>query len=245
MQRIQMTQTYSQAFEDYLKVIHKLVRRAGRATTSEIARCLDVRPASVTGMLQKMAELEPPLVSYEKHQGAVLTEAGEVEALRVIRRHRLLELFLHEYLNYSWDEVHEEAERLEHVISDKLGARIAALLGDPDRDPHGHPIPSADLVLRPLTEFPLSQLPVGGWGIVRRVRDDEPAVLRYVGRLGLRPFAPIRLVSHVALDGTYHVLVLETGETVVLGTAVAEAIFVDHLSVPLMITNQSNAEDED
>src|SRR6185369_3992748 len=129
-----------------------------RVTSNALAGHLDVRPASVTGMLQKLAAQRPSFVKYEKHHGVRLTAAGKRRALEVIRHHRLLERFLHEFLGYTWDEVHEEAERLEHFISERLEDRIAAKLGDPDMDPHGHPIPlrSGAMPLRrevPLTEW--------------------------------------------------------------------------------------------
>ena len=187
------------AVEDYLRALYKLGRRnpAGEpVTTSQVATCLTVRPASATAMLQKLAALEPPLVDYHKSRGARLTAAGERAALAVVRCHRLLELFLHEKLGYSWDEVHEEADRLEHVISDEMAGRIAAALGHPTRDPHGQAIPAADLSLEHVAAVPLSHLPPGRAAVVRQARDDDPAVLRLFAALGLRPGAAITITDN-------------------------------------------------
>jgi len=149
----------SPAVQDYLRAIYKLARRGpadARVTTSQLAGWLGFRPASVTTMLQKMAAAEPALVEYEKHQGVRLTADGERAAIALVRHHRLLELFLQEKLGYGWDEVHDEADRLEHVVSDELAERIAAVLGNPTHDPHGHAIPGADLTPAPASGTPLS-----------------------------------------------------------------------------------------
>jgi DtxR family Mn-dependent transcriptional regulator len=221
-----MINDLSRAAQDYLKMIYRLQNRHGRATTSQLADQLDLTPASVTGMLQKMAQTQPPLVVYEKHQGVTLTPAGERAALEMVRHHRLLELFLHEKLGYAWDEVHEEAEQLEHVISEKMERRIAAALGDPRRDPHGAPIPDRDLQLAPRREFPLSELEPGQRAIVQRVRDEDAELLRYVASLGLRPEAGVTAVAHSPLDQTLTIQV--EGQTpVVIGPRVAAQIFVD------------------
>ena len=144
----------SQSVEDYLKAVYELTREAERASTNGLAEYLDVAAASVTGMLQKLAESEPPLLEYRKHRGVQLTKEGEKVALETIRHHRLLELFLHEILGYDWDEVHEEADRLEHFISERFEERIAAALGNPQHDPHGDPIPGADLSLPEAPQTP-------------------------------------------------------------------------------------------
>ena len=153
-----MISNISPAAQDYLKVIYDLTDESGRATTSQIADYLQVKPASVTGMLQKMAKEEPPLVEYKKHKGVILTLEGKKAALEIMRHHRLVESFLHEILGYSWDEVHEEAERLEHVISEDMERRMAAVLGNPSRDPHGQLIPNHNLELLPNTDFPMDEL---------------------------------------------------------------------------------------
>ena len=146
----------TESTDDYLKAILELSGPDGvRVASNAIAHHLAVRAASVTGMLQKLASLRPPFVKYEKHHGARLTEAGKCRALEVLRHHRLLERFLHDVLDYPWDEVHEEAERLEHFISERLEDRIAAKLGDPETDPHGHPIPEKDGVIAVRDEIAL------------------------------------------------------------------------------------------
>ena len=140
-----MPENLTQSTEDYLKAIYDLTLNGERATTNQIAEQLGVKPASVTGMLKRLAASEPPLLEYRKHQGAGLTEEGRRAALEIVRHHRLLELFLHETLGYSWDEVHVEADRLEHVLSEEMEERIARVLGDPMHDPHGEPIPNREL----------------------------------------------------------------------------------------------------
>ena len=132
----------TESVDDYLKAILELGgSEEERVTSNALAQHLGVRAASVTGMLQKLAAQKPPFVKYEKHHGVRLTATGKMRALEVLRHHRLLERFLHDFLDYSWDEVHDEAERLEHFISERLEDRIAAKLGDPETDPHGHLIP--------------------------------------------------------------------------------------------------------
>src|ERR1019366_1705581 len=145
----------------------------------------------VTGMLQKLAAQKPPFVKYEKHRGVRLTAAGKMRALEVLRHHRLLERFLHDVLDYPWDEVHDEAERLEHFISERLEDRIAAKLGDPETDPHGHPIPAKDGVIAVRDEVALSNWPCGVPAIISSVSDRDPAALREMMRFGLKPGVPI------------------------------------------------------
>ena len=137
--------TISQAHQDYLKVIYRLTEEHGRATTNQIAAALEVTPASVSNMLKKMANGEAPLVQYRKHKGVRLTAAGQQTCLEILRHHRLLETFLCEKLGYSREDVHEEANRLDHVLTEALEARIAAVLSHPTHDPHGQPIPTIDL----------------------------------------------------------------------------------------------------
>jgi DtxR family Mn-dependent transcriptional regulator len=174
--------------DDYLKAILELSGPDERRVTSNaLAERLDVRAASVTGMLQKLAGRKPPFVKYEKHHGAVLTPAGKHRALEVLRHHRLLERFLHDFLDYPWDEVHEEAERLEHFISERLEDRIAAKLGDPDTDPHGHSIPERNGTVKIREEVPLSSWACGVPAVISSVSDRDAAALREMERLGLLP----------------------------------------------------------
>jgi len=222
-----MISNISPASQDYLKIIYDLTEEHGRATTSQIANQLKVKPASVTGMLQKMAKDEPPLVEYKKHQGVTLTCEGRKAALEIMRHHRLLESFLHEILGYSWDEVHEEAERLEHVISEDMERRMAAVLGNPSRDPHGQPIPNQNLEIRPVSDTPMNELRPGQMAIVRRVQDNDPELLRYLADLGLRPGARVIAVAYVPFDQTIHVQIDGHEGTAVLGPSISGEIFVE------------------
>lgn len=174
--------------DDYLKAIWELGGSAEeRVTSNSLAQHLGIRAASVTGMLQKLASQKPSFVKYEKHRGVRLSGTGKMRALEVLRHHRLLERFLHDFLDYSWDEVHDEAERLEHFISEKLEDRIAAKLGDPETDPHGHPIPERSGALPPRHEVLLSKWACGVPAVVSSVSDRDPSVLREMTRLGLKP----------------------------------------------------------
>jgi DtxR family Mn-dependent transcriptional regulator len=222
-----MLSNISPASQDYLKVIYDLTEESGRATTSQIAGHLEVKPASVTGMLQKMAREEPPLVDYKKHQGVTLTSEGKKAALEIMRHHRLLESFLHEVLDYSWDEVHEEAERLEHVISEDMERRMAAVLGNPSRDPHGQLIPNQNLEMIPDSDTPMDELRPGQVAIVRRVQDNDPDLLRYLADLGLQPGARLTTVAYVPFDQTLHVQIGGYEDTAVLGPSITREIFVE------------------
>ena len=178
----------TEAVDDYLKAILELSGVAGeRVASNALAAHLEVRAASVTGMLQKLAAERPSFVKYEKHHGVVLTELGKRRALEIQRHHRLLERFLHDVLDFSWDEVHEEAERLEHYISERLEDRIAAKLGDPETDPHGHIIPEKDGVVVERQEVALSKWPCGVPAVISSVSDRDPQALREMKRMGLMP----------------------------------------------------------
>ncbi len=178
----------SEAVDDYLKAILELGGpEENRVTSNALAGLLGVRAGSVTGMLQKLASQRPSFVRYEKHHGVRLSDAGKRRALEVLRHHRLLERFLHEFLGYTWDEVHEEAERLEHYISERLEDRIAAKLGDPATDPHGHPIPDRNGAVLQREEVPLLKLDCGVTAIISSVSDRDSSGLRELQRLGLMP----------------------------------------------------------
>jgi DtxR family Mn-dependent transcriptional regulator len=182
----------TESVDDYLKAILELGgAEEDRVASNSLAHHLGVRAASVTGMLQKLAAQKPPLVKYEKHRGARLTATGKMRALEVLRHHRLLERFLHDFLDYSWDEVHDEAERLEHFISERLEDRIAAKLGDPETDPHGHLIPERSGTLPVRDEVLLSKWACGIPAVISSVSDRDSAALREMTRLGLKPGAAI------------------------------------------------------
>lgn len=212
------------AIEDYLKAIYTLQQRDGEVTTSLLGEQLGgFKPGSVTGMIKKLAEMN--LVTHTPYQGVRLTQAGEKIALEVIRHHRLLELYLVEALGYSWDEVHEEAEKLEHHISEKLEARIAARLGQPDFDPHGDPIPNLEGVFPPSDTVCLTELPIGTEGRVVRVGDQDADRLRYLAELGIVPGACVRVTDSAPFDGPVSVLV--EGNLQALDRRLAHTIYVE------------------
>ena len=183
-----VTSGTSESVDDYLKAILELCGTAeSRVTTNALAERLRVRTPSVTGMLQRLASERPALVLYEKHRGVRLTSAGKRRAWELVRHHRLLELFLHDVLKYSWDEVHEEAERLEHFISERFEDRVAAILGDPEFDPHGHAIPQKYEAGPRRDEVPLAQWPLRTPATISSVSDRNADALRELGRLGLLP----------------------------------------------------------
>jgi len=221
-----MNEPLTQNIQDYLKAIYGLTGDGKEASTTALAARLGIAPASVTGMLQKLAALNPPLVRYQKHQGARLTPEGERAALEVLRHHRLLEAYLVESLGYSWDAVHEEACKLEHVISEEFETRIAAALGNPERDPHGAPIPSADLVMPSTKDVPLSSLRSGARVVVRRVRCEETALLRHLEELGMVPGASVAVLGFSPFDANLTVQV-EGKQPVVIGPAISNQIFVE------------------
>lgn len=192
----------SPAVQDYLKAIYRVQEDTGRPSvgTSEVAGALGVTAPSASGMLKKLVELG--YVVQSDRRGAVeLSETGRAAALEVIRHHRLLETFLVTRLGLSWDQVHREAEILEHHISEELEARIAEELGHPDRDPHGDPIPTLGGEVDDPPNSVLADLPAGGTGVVRRVSDQDPALLRYLAENGLVPDAPVEVVSRAAFGG--------------------------------------------
>lgn len=220
-----MRENLTHTIEDYLKVIFELTMTEGRATTKQIAERMGVKPASVTGMIKRLASSEPPLVEYRKHRGVLLTPEGSKVALEIIRHHRLLELFLHKTLGYTWDEVHAEADRLEHVISEDMEERIALALGNPQHDPHGEPIPTRDLRLPVRSTHSLNDLRPGQRAVIQRVEDDDPDLLRYLFDIGLTPKACISVLNYSAFDGN---LQIEVGDQVlVLGPSVTQQIFVE------------------
>ncbi|MEK6220693.1 MAG: metal-dependent transcriptional regulator, partial [Chloroflexota bacterium] len=180
-----MPKIISQSIEDYIKAIYKIAGDDGRASTSQLAEYLDVTPASVTGMIQKLSAADKPLLDYKKHRGVILTPKGKKVALETLRHHRLLEVFLHESLDFPWDEVHDEADRLEHVISEKFEESMAIALGNPKHDPHGDPIPRRDLTMPSSSATSLVDLRPGQKAIVKRVQDDDPKLLRHLSEQGV------------------------------------------------------------
>jgi DtxR family Mn-dependent transcriptional regulator len=219
-----MAKELSHNIQDYLKRIYELTRTGNKATTSQLAEVLNISAASVTNMLQKLSIADPPYVTYTKHQGVDLTEAGRRIALKILRRHRLIEHYLAMKLGYSWDEVHAEAEVLEHAMSPLLEDRIDAALGYPEFDPHGDPIPDSNLKLPEIEQTSLSALEVGRQGKIIRVPHEDPEVLRSLGRCGLRPGVRIKLLARTPDDQTMRIQLLDGGEETVIGPKLGSQI---------------------
>lgn len=210
------------AVQDYAKAIYTLESRHGSASTNDLAALLDVRPASVSGMLRKLSALD--LVEHERYRGVRLTGRGRRVALEVIRHHRLLELFLVESLGMTWDEVHAEAEVLEHALSEELEELIAAKLGDPTVDPHGDPIPSRELTLADSHAPTLAELAPGERATFVRVSDTDPEMLRFLAERGILPGRDLELIERQPFDGPLFVRVDD--DVHVLGATLARAMRV-------------------
>ncbi len=216
-----------EAVEDYAKAIFHLERCEGEAKavmTNDLARRLQVTPASASAMVKKLHGLG--LASHEPYHGVRLTDAGVSVALEVLRHHRLLELYLAEELGLPWDRVHAEAEVLEHALSEELEAHIAAKLGDPQRDPHGDPIPSRDLRLDETATVSLDECAAGTEGTFVRVSDADPAMLRYLAERGIRPGQHFRIVDKQPFGGPTFVRFTPGDEVHPLGGDLARAMRV-------------------
>jgi DtxR family transcriptional regulator, Mn-dependent transcriptional regulator len=212
----------SSSVGDYLKAIWELSEE-GAASTTDVAERLSFSAASVSNMFVRLREMD--LAEYERYHGATLTEEGRAEALRLLRRHRLIETFLVECLGYSWEEVHEQAESMEHSVTDAFTERLAAYLGHPAQDPHGDPIPSADGTLEADDSFPLAAATPGQQVRVYRVDDEEPAKLAYLEELGLMPGRLFEVREVRALDGVV-VVEDEAAATRSIGGPLAGSVFV-------------------
>lgn len=191
--------------EDYLKTIYALEEQGERPTTSRLAELMGVSPASVTDVMKRMAQEE--YVDYVRYQGVTLTPAGRQRALRVVRRHRLWELFLAEVLGFTWDQVHEIADQLEHIESPLLEERLDAFLGHPKVDPHGHPIPDASGRIEPIEAIALADLPPSGEARIVGVSDTHPEFLRYLSRIGLKPGVRVGVLERFHFDGSVQIRV--------------------------------------
>jgi DtxR family Mn-dependent transcriptional regulator len=215
----------SEAVENYAKAIYSLQSRAGGepVATNDLADRLEVTPASASSMIKKLADLG--LVGHVPYKGVQLTDEGERLALEVLRHHRLLELYLAEQLGVPWDRVHEEAEALEHVLSEDLEARIAAKLGNPTRDPHGDPIPDAELHVDECATRSLTELQAGDSGRFVRISDSDPAMLRYLSERGVQLGDRLEVVERQPFDGPLTVRFDDTLQ--VLGGALAAAMRVE------------------
>ena len=212
--------------EDYLKAVYELERRGAggeAAATNALAERLGVAPASVTGMVRRLAD--QGLLAYERYRGVRLTEAGRRAALRTLRRHRVIESYLATVLGYPWDRVHAEAERLEHAASDELIDRMAAALGNPAFDPHGAPIPTRDGDVTEPRLTALGDLAPGQQARVVRVSDEDGALLRYLAELALLPGAELTVVDRGPFGGALTVDV--GGQRYVVGPAAAAQVLVE------------------
>jgi DtxR family Mn-dependent transcriptional regulator len=221
------SQRGSEASDDYLKAILELSGPEERqVSSSDVAAHLKITGASVTKMLQKLSSAAPPLVIYEKHHGVRLAEAGRKRALEIVRHHRLIETFLHQVLEYPWDEVHDEAERLEHFISERFEERIAAKLNHPAFDPHGHAIPALDGSLPVGGSQTLAQIGANEPVQVASVFDHDPEMLRYLGSQGIKPGIRLTILEQLPFRGAYRVLVGSSKEAILLSESLASAVFV-------------------
>lgn len=212
------------AVQDYLKVIYKLQQHERPVPTTAIATHLDLSSAAVSKMLKHLATLK--LVKHSRYYGVELTEAGEKIALEVIRHHRLIELYLVKALGVPWDRVDAEAEVLEHVLSEELEERMATLLGDPKRDPHGDPIPDLDGRLDEPVRTCLADLSEDSRARVLRVPDRDPRLLRYFAEIGLVPETDVYMVRREPFDGPLHIRLGHSPTHHVIGREIAERIFV-------------------
>lgn len=208
--------------EDYLKAIYELEQRGSAAGTNDIAARLGIAAASATGMVQRLARLG--LVRAERYRGARLTEAGRAAALQLIRRHRIIECYLVERLGFGWDDVHDEAERLEHAASEDLIARMAEAIGNPTEDPHGAPIPTAEGQVDESRLPSIGDMREGATATVVRMSDRDPAFLRYLDGLGIRPGVKLQVVGREPLGGQV-TLKVGAGEHAV-GTSAAGQVYV-------------------
>jgi DtxR family Mn-dependent transcriptional regulator len=212
----------SEAMQNYLKAIYEILERNDRATTSAIARRMGIAAPSVTAMVKKLARLK--LVTHAPYQGVQLSRIGERTALEVVRHHRLIELYLAEALGVPWDRVHEEAEKLEHVISEELEDRICAALGHPAFDPHGAPIPGRDGTLSRVDARALVEVPAGETVRVVEVDDRDPELLRYLADLALYPGTELEVVRVEPYNGPFVLRV--DGRERIVGRAAAQEILV-------------------
>jgi len=208
---------FTRSVEDYLKAIYRLSRTGQPVSTSDIAELLTVSAPSVSGMIRRLSDQE--LLEHVPYRGVLLTAAGRRVALRMLRRHRLLEAYLARFLGYSWDTVHDEAERLEHAVSDVLIERMALALGNPRFDPHGDPIPDPDGAIDELVYTPLAEIPVGETVEIRRVDTSQPDRLRYLENSGLVPGTRVAISRRQPFRGP--ITVSAGGQEQIIGHEIA------------------------
>jgi DtxR family Mn-dependent transcriptional regulator len=213
-------ESLTRSVEDYLKAIYRLSPQGRPAATSEIAQRLELSPASVSGMVKRLSE--QGLLEHVPYKGVQLTPEGRRAALRMLRRHRLIEAYLVAFLGYTWDTVHDEAERLEHAVSDTLVDRMAAVLGHPTVDPHGDPIPTSEGDILELASRPLAEVPAGVTVEVRQVEEGQPERLRYIASIGLRPGMQVTVLDRQPFQGPITIGV--GGRTHVVGHELAQVV---------------------
>src|ERR1700682_1228235 len=216
---------FTRAQEDYLKALYHLHGDHRPVPTRDLAQRLGISSPSVSEMVTRLRA--QGLVEHDRYRGQQLTREGRKVALELVRHHRLLEMFLVQVLGYSWDEVHDEAERLEHVISERMEQRIFELLGRPELDPHGHAIPTLAGKVRPLSDRALSQVRVGETVVVQGVSDDDPGRLRELERRGLLPGTRIEVIADSKFEGPITVRIKGRRASVPLG--LARAVFVEEM----------------
>jgi DtxR family transcriptional regulator, Mn-dependent transcriptional regulator len=220
MNAVLQHETLTRSVEDYLKAIYRLSPQGRTASTSEIAQRLELSPASVSGMVKRLSE--QGLLEHVPYKGVQLTAEGRRAALRMLRRHRLIEAYLVAFLGYTWDTVHEEAERLEHAVSDTMIERMAAVLGHPAVDPHGDPIPTPEGDIHEPASVPLSEVPAGASVEVRQVEEGQPDRLRYIASVGLRPGVRLTVVDRQPFRGPITIEV--AGQTHVIGNELGQVV---------------------
>ena len=221
-QKARKDEPLTEHVEDYLKTIYAIGKGTGPAATNEIAQRLALAPASVSGMVRRLAD--QGLLAYERYRGVKLTDTGRRAALRTLRRHRVIEAYLSRALGYPWDRVHQEAERLEHAASDELVDRMAATIGEPIVDPHGAPIPTREGAVDETEYTSLADLEVGASGVVARVADEDPEMLRYLGELSIRPGKQVSVKARAPFDGP---ITLSVGKhEISIGPALAAQVLV-------------------
>ena len=224
--RVPRSLELSGSVEDYLKAIYELESSGEAADTNAIARLLDIAPASVSGMVRRL--VEQGLITHERYRGVRLTNLGRRAALKTLRRHRVIEAYLTSALGYSWDRVHDEAERLEHAASEELVDRMAAAIGEPETDPHGAPIPTRDGTLRERSLVPLANLDPGAMARVERVGDRNADRLRYLAELGIVPGAKVQVIAREPFGGPIALRVDDVARTI--GVELAGQILVSPLT---------------
>src|SRR6202049_56078 len=225
MIEVERRSAFTRSQEDYLKALYQLHGDQRPVPTGDLAQRLGISSPSVSEMVTRLTA--QGLVEHDRYRGQQLTREGRKVALELVRHHRLLEMFLVQVLGYSLDEVHDEAERLEHVISERMEQRIFELLGRPELDPHGHAIPTLGGKVRPLSERPLSECRVGEKVVVQGVSDDDPGRLRELQRRGLLPGTRIEIVEESKFEGPMGVRI--KGHRVSVPLGLARAIFVEEV----------------